>query len=344
LATCAERAPKKGPSSLSHPIINGVVEGRDGQLFLASGGHNVLDYCTGARRLDAASIDAFRDNINARRTYLAGKAEFQHLIFPDKQSVLTDQFVVPDPVCHGAVILARDPELQGSVLYPLQFLRAQGAASFMKTDTHMTDRGTIEVLALLLERICPGESRAFRQAFLDRLQDMRPYTGDLGIKLNPQRQSDELFVRADWHHSWATNTVSDGKPGLIGNNGMVDIYMAPESGSRGRLLWFGDSFGRSACRFLSFLFREVVFMRTPFFHAEIYDLIRPDIVITENVERYLDNVRPDAERPHFLLYPHLSGLQYQPDQHFTRILSAILSYGRPPYDELLGGGLGTNRR
>jgi hypothetical protein len=38
------------------------------------------------------------------------------------------------------------------------------------------------------------------------------------------------------------------------------------------------------------------FFRTPYFHSEIADKIQPDILITGNVERYLNSVPSDIER------------------------------------------------
>jgi hypothetical protein len=60
--------------------------------------------------------------------------------------------------------------------------------------------------------------------------------------------------------------------------------------------------------------------------------IRPDIVLTSNVERYLDNVQQDAVRPAFQMMAFL-GDREQPRMpaDFPAAFSAILSYPRQPY-------------
>ena len=47
-------------------IENGVLIGREGELFLAGGRHDVLDYATGRRRVEPAAVQAFRQNIRRR--------------------------------------------------------------------------------------------------------------------------------------------------------------------------------------------------------------------------------------------------------------------------------------
>ena len=62
-------------------------------------------------------------------------------------------------------------------------------------------------------------------------------------------------------------------------------------------------------------------------------MCKPDYVVTENVERYLDNCVLDESRPNFFMYPYLHGDQYSPSAEFSEALSAVLSVGRPPYAE-----------
>jgi len=101
------------------------------------------------------------------------------------------------------------------------------------------------------------------------------------------------------------------------------------------ILIFGDSFGREYTRFLGWYFRQSVFLRTPFFHEELIEQIKPDYVLTQNVERYLDFCQPDEVRPSFFMYPHLAGNPYRPAPEFAEAFSAVLSGGRAPYRSFL---------
>jgi hypothetical protein len=40
-------------------------------------------------------------------------------------------------------------------------------------------------------------------------------------------------------------------------------------------------------------------------------------------------------RPSFLLYPALADLSYRPGRDFAGAFSAVLSYGRPPYNDFV---------
>ena len=82
---------------------------------------------------------------------------------------------------------------------------------------------------------------------------------------------------------------------------------------------------------LQFWYAEVIFFRTGYFHEELAEQYRPDILITENVERYMGFCLSDKDRPQFLLYPYLNEKKYEPSKVFTEALSAVLSYPRKPY-------------
>ncbi len=74
---------------------NGVLISADGHLFLAQGNHNVLDYATGRRSIARRSFSTFEQNILARHsTCQSIGTQYQHIIFPDKQSVLQTSFPV----------------------------------------------------------------------------------------------------------------------------------------------------------------------------------------------------------------------------------------------------------
>jgi hypothetical protein len=127
-----------------------------------------------------------------------------------------------------------------------------------------------------------------------------------------------------------------------GNNGIIDLYFNLEhikrSESRpglGRVLVIGDSYGRDIARTLSLMSSEVLFIRTPYMHIEVVDAMKPDLVISENAERYLSAVRSDEDRPVFLLFPFMKDNNYTMATEMAEALSAVLSYGRQPYISLI---------
>ena len=312
-------------------IEKGVMFGRDGYLFLMDGGHHVFDLLLGMHKVPEQSFSNFADNI-ARRAAICERAgvRFLHVIYPDKQSVLTDKFPVEDPVCLTDVYLDRLPEVRRWVFHPRRALQDTRDAAFMKTDTHLTEIGNITAAGAIVERLT-GLSQA---EHVDRLMasddwEVIDWAGDLGGRFKPELSEKRRLLRKRWPHQWFHNDLKGG------NNGIVDLLFSPKAVHDQRILVFGDSFSRDLSSILSFFFREVVFLRTPFFHEDIFEQIQPDLVITSNVERYLSFCDSDSRRPSFFMYPYLGSAEYSPNKAFAEAFSAVLSYGRTPYQEFL---------
>ena len=311
-------------------IENGVLFGNDGHLFLADGGHSVLDFCLGKREASSESLQTFAKNI-ASRHGLATKAgiPYLHIIFPDKQSVLSKSFPFANLICLGDVYLQSSPSIRDSVLYPRDTLRQAPGEVFQRTDTHLTDFGTATVAGCVLDRIFGRPHKTEIDEIYSRINMIKEGIGDLGSRFSPQlRETKQTFhntKRLMWFHNNMTG----------GNNGLVDLIFNPEPLYDKRLLIFGDSFGRELARFLILFFKEVTFLRTPFFHKEMFDQVQPDVVITENVERYLSSCNDDSNRPPFMLYPFSRDIHFEPSKEFCEAFSAILSYPRKPYNDYI---------
>ncbi len=307
-------------------LENGVIKGTGGHLFLADGGHHILEVVSGRRLISRNTIENFRVNITSRQEYVEqANVRYVHAIFPDKQSVLRQYFPLPDPICLGSLHLRESPMLQGVVFYPVDLLRDSEEKVFQSNDTHMTDYGSALVTTELVEVLTGEPQAAHFKKIAKQIIFKRQISGDLGSKLTPSPVVTELFLQPNWPIKWLHNDL------VGGNNGIVEIRLAKNAVYPLRLLWFGDSFGRGCLQILSYFFREVIFLRTPFFHPDMFDQIKPDIVVTQNVERYLDTCKPDDQRPSFFMFPHLSGLKYEPGREFARAFSAMLSYPREPY-------------
>lgn len=309
-------------------IENDVLIGHDNHLFLVGGAHRVLDYADGKVEPVEGSYRTFQLNIGQRTAWSRNLgAAYRHLVFPDKQSVLERAYPRPLKQRLGARYLESCAAVSEHVLYPLEILQAHQADCFLQTDTHPTEAGLVRVASLVVEALTGGAARLDPEPLLARITREGPNTGDLGSKLAPPVGATERFFQGNWGEKVFSNRIR-------GNNGAADIWISPKSQSPARLLIFGDSFGRGLARFLSVFYREVVFLRTPFFHVDIAAQMRPDAILSENVERYLSQVTHDSERPSFHMYPFLKG---QPDAavaapQFAEAFSAVLSYPRPPHE------------
>ena len=307
-------------------IQNGVLFGHDGELYLAHGGHAVLDYATGRRSVPPDMFAVFEANILARAGRCAAfGATYLHVIFPDKQSVVRERFPFPDPVCLGLLYEQHCPGVAAHLLNLTAPLREHALDVFKPLDTHLNDHG-MALAASVIYHALTGEDHAAALAALHaRPTKIQDAPGDLGGKLVPPRSGTERSIVADWPLHFFSNGIG------FGNDGLADLYISPRSLRPARLLWFGDSFGRGCVRLLSLFFREIVFLRTRFFHEEMLAQLRPDCVVTQNAERYLDVVASDEGALPFLLYPALKGIAQAPTPAFARALAALLSYPRAPY-------------
>lgn len=311
-------------------LENGVLVGRNNVLFLAEGGHAVLEFASGRRQVSDESYNNFLRNLVQRhRAVTSAGAEFLHVIFPDKHSVCTEDFPVENPTLLGEEYLRRFPGISHYICYPRELLRQANQPTFLLTDTHLNDFGTILASSFIVERLVKEPQTARANRLIADIGVEVEYSGDLGNKITPPRFEKQMKSPMKWARKWYHNNMQGG------NNGITDILFNNEPVYNKRLVWFGDSFGRSACQIMSYFFKETVFFRTPFFHPELFEQIRPDYVVTQNVERYLNSVPVDELRAAFFMYPYLNNQTYEPGVEFAKAMSAVLSFGRKPYHDFL---------
>ena len=307
-------------------IENEVLVGRDDTLFLAGGAHHVMDLVLKRRLPSQASIDAFTSNIQKRRDWAAKREiPYVHLVFPDKQSIVPERWSLGEPARLADRYLEGDADLP--ILYPADRLKAEHERTISLVDTHVTHYGSVLVAAELSERLTGGSSEAIRFSIERTLTSAASYSGDLGSKLSPPVSRTQIFSADEPPGAYFHNELRDG------NNGIVDIRVNANAPVTGRLVIFGDSFGRDLARFFPYWFQEVIFLRTPFFHPELAGQLQPRYLLTESVERYLESTVSDEERPNFFLYPHFKSEPYRPPQDFLKAFSAVLSGNRPPYQK-----------
>jgi hypothetical protein len=312
----------------SEPVSNGVSIGADGFLFLADGGHRVLHYASGDGVIPDQSFVNFEANIKNRLMLAnSGGAGYRHVIVPDKQSVLPHLCPVPVARRLGQLYLERC-DLPDVVEYPLALLEACDPPAYYRTDTHLTHAASILIVRKIAEELTGEDLEGASQEILENFKVSEDFCGDLGNKLEPAvTETVRVYDGRRWNDRWFHNNL------IGGNNGITDLRFNLTARFDKRVLIFGDSFGRELAWFLSYFFSEVIFMRTPFFHPEIFDQMKPDFVLTENAERYLDFCPSDDERPSYFMFPYLSKGSYAPSREFAEAFSAMLSFPRPPYQK-----------
>ena len=310
-------------------LKNGVLIGHDGYLFLAGGAHHVLEIASGRKLVPETSYATFRTNIAHRHAWSEKRGvRYIHIIFPDKQCIIPEKWPLRRfvPLAPRYLDFVRD--LEDIVVYPLSLLQGEKDASVRRVDTHLTFYGSLLVAYKIAERLTGKPQLDLKTKIATELDFAIEETGDLGSKLNPVVSEKNLILVKNVPGIRVHNNLK------AGNNGIVDIILNPDAPYQSRLMIFGDSFGRGLAEAMRHWFREVIFLRSPFFHPEIADLCCPDFLITCNIERYLDKCLEDDARPNFFMYPHFSGDSYQPSSEFARVFSGVLRYPRVRFPDI----------
>lgn len=301
-------------------IKNGVIIGKKGELFLADGHHRPLDFLTGKADVSDASVTNFQANLVARAEHAAGcGARHVHLVAPDKHTVLDESFPIANPIILGDIYRQR---VRAPFLFPTEKLRALEHGGYGFADTHWTWRGRLAAVEEVVLGLGLDEAMVHtRVAELAKL--IRPRSGeapgDLGKRFDPPITQPNETLAAGWKVHKFDNHVTSG------NDGRMNLLISEHPNAKGRIVIFGDSFIAQALSLFTAFFKDILFCRTQYYHREIVVGARPNYVLTENVERYLSNVRPDEEAPPLLLMAMLRGNPVHYEKSDLDAFSAILS-------------------
>ncbi|CAM8650114.1 hypothetical protein sphantq_02681 [Sphingobium sp. AntQ-1] len=301
-------------------IKNGVIIGKKGELFLADGQHRPMDFITGKVDVAETSIMNFQANLVARAEHAAScGARHVHLVAPDKHTVLNESFPIENPVILGDIYRQR---VRAPFLFPTEKLRALEGGGYGFADTHWTWSGRLAAVEEIVLGFGLDEAMVREQiAALAKL--IRPraeqIAGDLGKRFKPPVMQPNETLAANWKVHKFDNHVTSG------NDGRINLLISEHPNAQGRIVIFGDSFIAQALSLFTVFFKDVLFCRTQYYHREIMVGARPNYVLTENVERYLSNVRPDEEAPPLLLMAMLRGNPVHYEKSDLDAFSAVLS-------------------
>ncbi len=286
-------------------IINNVLVGDNRELYLAGGNHGILSYAKGEWEIKPQSIVNWYDNIARRKAYCSlFNVPYAHMVVPEKYRVMNENFPLPD-ARSMADFYRRDGALP--CLYPVKELKACGRA-YMRNDTHFAVDGLFAVMKIVAN--LAGRTDAETGVAVDAatkwiVPSTTPFGGDLGAKLTPPDLEPEVrrITKPEFVRSFENNLehVYD-RPV---NEGRIIVVESDLITAKGKLLIFGDSYLHHALYYLSCLFKTVIFCRTQYFHEEIAFMAQPDVIVSQQAERYLSWVsRDDAAAP-LLFTPYL---------------------------------------
>lgn len=284
-----------------------VQIGEDGWLFLKGGSNNAEDYYTEQSAFPAEKLNQWRDLLDSRNSKCAAMGiRFIHFLAPDKTSVYPEFYGRSLPNFLHHPIRLFDSILSGRDYWVnvLPHILDEKAKSplFYKTDSHWNFTGCYAAYSYICNRlgVQPNETLPTRPRSRVEL------VMDLGNKLSPPvSESAEFFhMLRDAKRAYANclvefNESPDAKKyGLSLYNSVVTFKNDSSSAVQSKVLLFGDSF----CEFRPHMmtgmfaetFREFTFVWN---HSVDFDYVRehkPDILITENVERFVNRVPVDG--------------------------------------------------
>lgn len=276
--------------------VRGVRTGRNGWLFYANEWvfedyENIMPY-----KLE--DLEKIRRILEERRVWLANRGiRFFVVIPPNKHTVYAEYL---PSVVHKlgkesrldqvAQYLKAYPEIEFIDLRPALFKAKENQRLYHRTDTHWNDYGAFVGYLELMERI----GKYFPHVKKLKWEDFR-------VEVDPEGKGGDLagmLSLKDVIHEERINLVPkfrpravDGKrdyPDPVRHPGREMVIKETGDSSLPKALVFRDSYSWSLIPYLGESFQSAVFFWTFDFLPEIIEREKPDIVILECVERYIN--------------------------------------------------------
>lgn len=257
---------------------NGVVIFGE-NLFLHQDGvaQQQFEYLTGNLKVSKVAIESFKENIshNKNMSYQYG-FDYRHVVFPAKPVLYADEFkkigVDINP------IFGKE-HASDAVIYPMLTKN-----DYDSDDTHTNQFGVFKVIADVLYDL------GYSSLPIPILKSIES-SGDLAVMCEQSAIKKKIVVGfLDYLNNTSKIERYSLAPYLIGNTGRMEFIFNPYGVINKRIVLFGDSFFGSKLNIFERLFTEVVFFRNPYVIEDVVKCVSPDIVLTENAERYLVDV------------------------------------------------------
>ncbi|MGA3682236.1 hypothetical protein [Pseudomonas graminis] len=223
-----------------------VLEGSHQYLFLDNDDNQSVDQYSGKLKIDTENMYAWSQYFHDINAWVASHpAKFIFCLAPAKEFIFPEYYPVQrlsiTPV--DQFISAFDGE--AIIINPIELLGSQKNLTYTQSDTHWTDFGA----QLVAASICRELQLEFRPANFD--YRIEHFTGDLGIKFNPQRTEYGLFADT-------TSLASLTYDNCIPVRGNVLCISNPLAARNETCLIFGSSSAESIAKQLSNTFTRVV--------------------------------------------------------------------------------------
>lgn len=289
-----------------------VHVGSDGWLFLVGGSNDVLSYYTKQGHFDHAAAEWVRLFSSRVSRAKALNARYHHMIVPDKLTVHAAAYCGELPFREEAPSRALPRRLAAHAdadvrtllinVLPLFEQRAQkGAELYWKTDSHWTFQGAFSAYQVY----CHAVGAASNNEMLDAPEGTAELLLDLGRKLDPPiretyvtkrflKNARRIFANPIVQFKESTGRINEG--GLHLGSHVAFVNDAPHTDPR-CILVFGDSYSEFRTHQLTGIlaetFAETHFIWSPSIDWDYAQSIRPNLILTEMAERFMNVVPVD---------------------------------------------------
>lgn len=212
---------------------------------------------------------------------------YKHIVFPAKAIVYKECFKEIGVNLNS--IFSKD-FYHSEVVYP-----KLSVEDYHLHDTHINDIGSFKVISQVLQALnypslpeplfidAKKNGDLMRMLGRDDMENIKIINGFTGL----------LFKPLEFNLGAA----------LKSNTGDMKILFNPKALYNSRLVLFGDSFFEFSLRVYSSIFTEIIYFRKPYILDDVVKILKPNIVLTANTERYLCSV-PNCHKdtPWFMNY------------------------------------------
>lgn len=304
-------------------IVNDVVVGNSGYLFLYQGGQRQFDFLLKKSFVKKENVYNFVGNIESRIKYFdKNEIKYRHLVFPSKALVKTK--FLPEELNNVHSLYKEYYEEMlidhnENILYLLNMLKENenNYSTFYKFDTHITVRALLDITKELFTQLDVD----FDDTIYDHLV-VKDKGGDLTNMLNIKQSQKEEFLILN-------NIYKVGNREFLPGN-TNEVLIMHNSKKKKRVLVFGDSFLKDMTEIFAYFFKDVVYVRSSHVHYDIVNMFDPDIVISGNAERYMCIIQSDLQAHNFIREQYRNK-EYSPSEEFEDALFAQLSYRHNRY-------------
>lgn len=272
-----------------------AVVGRNGWCFIYDGTNNYKEAYHDKSLIPLG--DRWASLIELRESICKSLGiHFVQLIVPNKATVMPDNF--PEPLGDGVStvlhsFLSAKPD--ANFLCPIDLMRDPVICNsiFRRNDSHLTVSGNVILAELILK------SLGLTLPKISHIEVSKvDHIGDLGCKFVEQISEVYFAPRFDSGLLNQSLVIKNSESVVAGFNGTHQAFSNPNAPFSESVLILGNSFFEKnpswgMCPLFVSLFQEVNFVWTPMFDKDLVGRLKPDFVIAQTCERFLNKL-PDC--------------------------------------------------